>query len=54
MTQVRSGAAVTAGAALERLRVPTAAAAIHVEHALRLAGSWWALVRRTALQHGSS
>ena len=37
MTQVRSGAAVTAGAALERLRVPTAAAAIHVEHALRLA-----------------
>ena len=35
--QVRSAAAVTAGAALERLRVPTAAAAIHVEHALRLA-----------------
>ena len=35
--QVRSAAAVVAGAALEQLRVPTAAAAIHVEHALRLA-----------------
>ena len=37
VVQVRSAAAVTAGAALEQLRVPTAAAAIHVEHALRLA-----------------
>ena len=37
VVQVRSAAAVTAGAALERLRVPTAAAAVHVEHALRLA-----------------
>ena len=35
--QVRNQAAATAGAALEQLRVPTAAAAIHVEHALRLA-----------------
>ncbi len=37
VVQVRSAAAATAGAALEQLRVPSAAAAIHLEHALRLA-----------------
>ena len=52
--QVRSAAAVVAGAALEQLRVPTAAAAIHVEHALRLAVQLVGPVHRAAVQLGSS